>query len=71
METDTDEWPGVGQGRGRTADLPIRSRTLLVCPGHYLTVPASCIITERDRLLVPNICHHVPPQCGGKVGCRS
>jgi hypothetical protein len=43
----------------------------LVRAGRYPTVPASCSITERDRLSVLNICHHVPPQCGGKVGCRS
>jgi hypothetical protein len=34
-------------------------------------VPASCSIAERERLSVLNICRHVPPQCGGKVGRRS
>ena len=42
-----------------------------VCAGHYSTGPASRGFTERDRLSVLNICHHEPPQCGGKVGCRS
>jgi hypothetical protein len=58
-------WPRTGPGRPRPSDSESNPP---VCAGHYLTVPASCTITERGRLSVPNICHHVPLQCGGKVG---
>jgi hypothetical protein len=60
-------WPGAGSNR-RPSDSESNP---LVFGGHYSTVPASCTINERDHLSVPNICHHVPPECGGKVGCRS
>jgi hypothetical protein len=60
-------WPGAGSNR-RPSDSESNP---LVCAGHYSTVPPSCSFAERDRLSALNICHHEPPQCGGKVGFRS